>query len=151
MDRRKLLWRLSNCPKLWLTKACSAYATRTKVPFPALTVVLSRLIRERHPSGRCEIPVVIPFIISIFKEFERRHIRSVASRRKSLELLEMSLVLYRPCAWLVFDGPLGIPPELQSFVPEIGSLFSSFSMPLRRLEYSPGPACITEILMSITG
>jgi hypothetical protein len=83
MDRRKLLWRLSNCPKLWLTKACSAYATRTRVPFCALTGVLSGLIRERrHPSGRCEIPVVIPFIISIFKEFERRHIRSVVDRGK---------------------------------------------------------------------
>jgi hypothetical protein len=83
MDRRKLLWRLSNCPKLWLTRACSAYATRTRVPFCALTVVLSRPIRERHPSGRCEILVVIPFIISIFKEFERRHIRSVVGRRKN--------------------------------------------------------------------
>jgi hypothetical protein len=53
---------------------------------------------------------------------------------KSLELLEISLVLCLPCSWLVLDGPLRIPLELQSFVPEMNPFFSSFSLALGWLE-----------------
>jgi hypothetical protein len=43
---------------------------------------------------------------------------------KSLEVLEMSLVLcLLCCSWLVLDGPLRIPLEVQSFVLEMSPFF----------------------------